>query len=291
MQLRKATRTKTKLRIALSGPSGSGKTYSALIMASGMSSWDKIAVIDTENGSADLYDHLGEYNVLRLEAPYTPERFIQAIEECEKSGMEVIIIDSISHEWDGKGGILETHSQMAGNSYTNWAKLTPRHNRFIEKILSSPAHVIATMRAKQDYVLQEKNGKQVPEKVGLKSITRDGVDYEFTLVFDIDIKHNVESSKDRTSLFMDKPQFIISSETGEQLKNWSEKGIDKIPEPMITKEQIKILQTLYTKKAFDKQRLYDGYKIKSTKELTEEQARGCIKKLLSFPDVVKDEII
>lgn len=259
-------------------------------MASGMTSWDKIAVIDTENGSADLYDQLGEYNVLRLEAPYTPERYIEAIEACENAGMEVIIIDSMSHEWEGKGGILEIHNSMPGNSFANWGKLTPRHNKFISKILSSSSHIIATLRTKQDYVLQDKNGKQVPEKVGLKAITRDGVDYEFTLVFDIDIKHNAEASKDRTSLFVDKPQFVITPETGEHLRAWSDEGLDKIPEPMVTKEQIKLLQILYTKKAFDKQKLYDGYGITSTRDLTEAQAKACISKLQTYPDAVVDTV-
>ena len=107
--------------------------------------------------------------------------------------MEVIIIDSISHEWEGKGGILDIHGSMVGNSFTNWAKVTPRHNEFVQKILQSNSHIIATIRSKQDYVLSEKNGKMVPEKVGLKGVTREGLDYEFTLVFDVDIKHQVNS--------------------------------------------------------------------------------------------------
>lgn len=285
MQLRKATRTKTKLRIGLAGVSGSGKTYSALLMASGLTKWKKIAVIDTENGSADLYDHLGDFNVLRLESPYSPERYIEAITTCEQAGMEVIILDSMSHEWDGKGGILDMHNSMAGNSFTNWGKLTPRHNRFIEKMLSSSAHVIATMRSKQDYVLQEKNGKQVPEKVGLKAVTRDGVDYEFTLVFDLDIKHMAESSKDRTGLFMDKPQFHISKETGELLKSWSEKGLDSIPVPMVDGKQIKKIKTLISAKDVDEEKLKDFFSIKSTKDLTREQADQAIKMLMSKEDV------
>jgi predicted DNA binding CopG/RHH family protein len=111
--------------------------------------------------------------------------------------MDVIIIDSLSHEWDGDGGILETHSNMPGNSFTNWSKLTPRHNACVQRILNVNAHVIATLRTKQDYVLTDKNGKMVPEKVGLKSITRDGMDYEFTMVFDIDITHKCMASKDK----------------------------------------------------------------------------------------------
>jgi len=231
--LRKATRTKAKLKIGISGPSGSGKTYSALLLGKGLASaWNKIAIIDTENGSADLYDHLGGYNVLTLKAPFTPESYIEAIHECERAGMEVIIVDSMSHEWEGKGGILETHSALPGNSFTNWGKITPRHNKFIDSILQSPVHIICTMRSKQDYVLNERDGKQVPQKVGLKAVTREGVDYEFTLVFDIDIKHNATASKDRTELFVDKPEFTINEQTGKELRAWAEKGTERIVEPV-----------------------------------------------------------
>jgi len=227
MELKKAQRKQVKIKLGIQGPSGSGKTYSSLLLAFGLNNdWSKIAVIDTENHSSELYSHLGNYNVLTLSSPFTPERYIQAIETCEKAGMEVIILDSISHEWEGTGGVLEVHSNMTGNSFTNWHKITPRHNAFIQKILQSQAHIIATIRSKQDYVLSEKNGKMVPEKVGLKGITRDGVDYEFTIVFDLDIKHNVIASKDRTGLFIDKPSFIISESTGKRIQNWCLQGIN-----------------------------------------------------------------
>jgi hypothetical protein len=226
-QIRSAEKSKTKLKIGLAGPSGSGKTYSALLLASGFAPWKEICVIDTENGSADLYDNLGGYNVITLTPPFSPERYIEAIRAAEEAGMKVIIIDSISHEWSGKGGILEIHDQMTNrNDFSKWAELTPRHNAFIDAMLYSKAHVIATMRTKQDYVISEQNGKHVPEKIGLKAITREGVDYEFTITFDLDIKHNANTTKDRTGLFMDKPEFFISRETGEILKEWSEKGRD-----------------------------------------------------------------
>lgn len=221
MNFRQAKRTKAKLRIGLQGPSGSGKTYSALLLAYGITNnWNKIGVIDTENNSADLYAHLGTYNVLPLDAPFTPEKYIQAIETAEEAGIEVVIIDSISHEWEGTGGILDIHSNMVGNSFTNWGKLTPRHNAFVNKILQSPAHVICNIRAKQDYVLSDKNGKMVPEKVGMKGITRDGMDYELTLVFELDIKHNAVSTKDRTGLFMGKSEFKINPVIGKKLYDW-----------------------------------------------------------------------
>ena len=229
MQLHKAERRKAKIKMALQGPSGSGKTYSSLLLAFGLcGKWSKIAVIDTENHSAHLYAHLGEYNVLNIGAPYTPEKYTEAIKLCEKSEMEVIIIDSISHEWEGSGGILDIHGNMAGNSFTNWSRLTPRHNDFIQTILQSPCHIIGTIRSKQDYVLQEKNGKMVPEKVGMKGVTREGMDYEFTMVLDIDIKHHASASKDRTQLFTGKPEFTITEDIGMKISEWCQAGTDEV---------------------------------------------------------------
>lgn len=280
-ELRKAQKQKAKLKLAVVGPSGSGKTYSSLLIASGMTDWAKIAVIDTENGSADLYDGLGDYNVIQLQSPYTPERYIEAIQAAEKAGMEVIIIDSISHEWDGKGGILEMHGAMPGNSFANWAKFTPRHNRFIEAILQSTCHVICTMRAKQDTVLVEKNGKQVPEKVGLKAVTREGVEYEFTLVLDINIKHQTTSSKDRTGLFVAEPEFVVTAETGKKLKDWAEKGIDpNKPTP----EMLEEVQKLLKQKAREQKVMLDFYKVDSIDKMNKKNLAAVIAKLNTYPD-------
>jgi hypothetical protein len=233
MQIQLATRQKVKIKMALQGPSGAGKTYSALLLAHGISNaWDKIGVIDTENGSSNLYAHLGDFKVLTLTVPFTPEKYSQALSICSKHGLEVIIVDSISHEWEGSGGILDTHGAMAGNSFTNWSKVTPRHNAFIQSLLQAPVHIIATLRTKQDYVLTEKNGKMVPEKVGLKSIQRDGTDYEFTLVFDLDIKNNAVASKDRTGLFFGKPEGKLSVGTGKAILDWCNQGAEVV-EPAI----------------------------------------------------------
>lgn len=223
MNLRKSERKQAKIKLALQGCAGSGKTYSSLLLAYGLTNdWSKIAVIDSENGSADLYAHLGAYNVLNLNETFAPENYISAIEVCEKAGMEVIIIDSISQAWDY---LLDVHANMPGNSFTAWGKITPRQNAFIQRILQSKCHIVATMRTKQDYVLSEKNGKMVPEKVGLKAIMRDGVDYEFTIVFDVDMKHFANASKDRTGLFMGKPEFIISDNTGKRILDWCNSGV------------------------------------------------------------------
>jgi len=223
MQLYTAQRKRAKIKMGLQGPSGSGKTMSALLVAFGLcGDWSKIAVIDTENHSAELYAHLGSFFCLAIQQPFTPEKYVEAIDLCEKANIEVIIIDSTTHEWEH---LIEYHSSLPGNSFSNWGKITPRHNDFIQRILQSTAHVIATIRTKQDYVLNEKNGKMVPEKVGLKSVQRDGLDYEFTLMFDMDIKNNASASKDRTGLFFGKPEHKLSIETGKKIRDWCNSGM------------------------------------------------------------------
>ena len=235
MQLRQSERKKAKIKMALQGSAGSGKTFSSLLLAQGLTNGNlnKVAIIDSENGSADLYAHLGNYNVLSLTPPFTPQKYVDAIDVCEKVGMEVIILDSISHCWDY---LLDYHSSLAGNSFTNWGKIKPLEKLFVDKILQSNAHVIATMRTKQDYVLNQKDGKFIPEKVGLKAVQRDGLDYEFTLVFDVDIKHFAVSSKDRTGLFMDKPEFKITANTGKKILDWCNSG-NATDKPIILTEQ------------------------------------------------------
>ena len=214
------------MRMALEGPSGSGKTYSALLLAKGMvDNWQDIALADTENGSGDLYSQLGDYNIIGLNQPQSPERYIEAIDICEHQGIKVLILDSLSRGWEY---LLDIHSNMVGNSFTNWGKITPRQNALIQRILSSSMHIIATMRTKQDYVINQKNGKAVPEKVGLKAIQRDGVDYEFTIVLDLDIKHQATASKDRTNLFMDQPAFTITEETGARVLAWCNEGTEAV---------------------------------------------------------------
>jgi hypothetical protein len=230
MKITTAQRKRAKIRLSIQGPSGSGKTFSSLLIAKGLvGDWSKICVIDTENHSADLYSHLGAYNVLSLGKPFTPEAYAQAIELCETSGMKAVIIDSLSHEWEGEGGILDIHSSMVGNSFTNWSKVTPRHNSLVQRMLQSDCHIIATLRTKQDYVLSEKNGKTVPEKVGLKSVTKDGMDYEFTTVFDLDINHNATCTKDRTTMFGQSPMKLTEA-TGNAILNWCESATESMVE-------------------------------------------------------------
>jgi hypothetical protein len=233
MKLQQASRQQTRIKLGISGPSGSGKTIGSLQIAYGLSSgnWSKIGVIDTENGSSNLYDHLGPFSVLRLSAPFSTERYIEAIHICEAAGMDVIIVDSLSQSWEGPGGILDLHNSMAGNSFTNWGKLTPKYNALLQTILQSSCHCIITMRSKQEYVLNDKNGngRLTPEKVGLRPVTREGIDYEMSLMFEIDIKHNVTATKDRTSLFSGKPEFKLTPIIGQKLNDWCNQGIATNP--------------------------------------------------------------
>ncbi|HLV64122.1 AAA family ATPase [Galbibacter sp.] len=222
MKLQTAQRQQVRLKIGLSGASGFGKTYSALLIAYGITQdWTKIAIIDTENKSASLYAHLGNYNVLELNVPYSPERYIEAIKYCENANMEVIIIDSISHEWQGKGGCLEIHEKLGGR-FQDWAKITPRHTAFIDTILQSKCHIITTARRKIEYSLDtDQNGKVKVTKVGTKEETRSGFEYELTVSFElINDNHLAKASKDRTGLFMNKPEFVINQSTGKKLIQW-----------------------------------------------------------------------
>jgi len=245
MQLQKATRAKAKIRLGLSAVSGGGKTYSAMMIAYGLcGDWDKVAVIDTESRSAHLYAHLGDYNILQLDAPYAPERYIEAIKTCEDAGMEVIIIDSITHEWDGKGGCLEIVEKLGGR-YQDWGKVTPRHQTFIDAILSSRCHIITTVRRKQDYEMtKDKDGKVKVEKAGLKEVTREGFEYELTVNLELDVKHNATASKDRTGLFIDKPAFVPSVETGKLIRQWCDSGVDIEAELADGIQRIKACQTV-----------------------------------------------
>lgn len=235
--LRKAERRKAKIRLGLSSVSGGGKTYTSLLIAFGLcGDWSRVAVIDTENNSADLYSHLGPFNTVSLEQPYSPERYVEAIKMCENAGMEVIIVDSITHEWEGVGGCLDiadkiTQASTSKNSYTAWAKVTPRHQAFVSTMLLSKCHIIATVRRKQDYEMTKgSDGKVKIEKSGLKEVTRDGWEYELTVNLNLDTAHNATASKDRTGLFMDKPEFIPTIETGAMIRKWCEDGVDPVLE-------------------------------------------------------------
>ena len=231
-QARKAERKQAKARVLIDGPSGCGKTYGSLLLAKGLSPNGKIAIIDTENSSADLYADLCDYDVVPFAPPYSPERYVEAIQYCEDEGYDVVIVDSITHEWSGTGGCLELQSAMGGR-FQDWAKITPRHQKFIDGILRAKVHMIATCRTKTSYEIDEKSRKV--SKVGTAPIQRDGLDYEMTVVFDVTHQHLACASKDRTRLF-DGREEIITVATGERLRSWLDAGAEVVApaEPEIT---------------------------------------------------------
>lgn len=222
-QIRPAERKQAKLRLALIGVSGSGKSLGAINIAAGMGG--RTVVIDTEHRSADLYANVAKYDVLTLDKPYTPEKYIQAINYCEDKGYDIIIVDSLSHAWAGEGGALDMHdaatqASASKNSYMAWKEITPWQNKLVNAIIQSSAHIIATMRVKTHYDVVDIGGKKRPIKIGLSPIQKEGLDYEFTVVLTIDKdSYLYTSSKDRTSIFEGKHN-KLSMETGKEIMSW-----------------------------------------------------------------------
>lgn len=221
----KAKKEKIWTKVLLGGSSGSGKTYSALRLATGLAKkcGSGIAAIDTEAGRIRYYANEFDFSDMQLTEPFTPEKYIEAINEAVNSGFKVLIIDSISHEWNY---CVDIHDKMPGNSWTNWSKVTPRHDAFMEKILQAPIHIIATVRGKDEYVLEEKNGKQTPKKVGLGFKQRDGVEYNYTATFNIaQDTHIAEATKDNTHIFEGRYE-VLTEKDGEALYDWANTGED-----------------------------------------------------------------
>lgn len=228
IKFQKAKREQIWLKLLLGGPSGSGKTYSSLKLATGLAeaSGSGIAYIDTENGRARYYAGEFDFDDIQLSDPYTPESYIEAIDAAVDAGYKILVIDSISHEWQY---CLDVHNNMPGNSYTNWAKVTPRHDKFMEKILQSPIHIIATVRGKDEYVLEEKNGKQAPKKVGVGFSQRDNIEYNYTVTFNLaQDTHVADATKDNTHLFEGRYD-KLSEKDGKALYQWANTGIAPAP--------------------------------------------------------------
>lgn len=250
MAFAKATKQNATIKLAITGPSGSGKTYSALLIAKGLGG--RTALLDTEYGSASLYSDIFEFGTWDEPDPngFPPEYFVRVIKAAEAAGYQNLIIDSLSHEWNGRGGCLEIadnigRSKYRGNSYVAWGEVTPRHNRLIEAIIGARINIIATMRAKSEYVLNkdEKTGKSTPQKVGLGSVQRDGMDYEFTTMFELDRdSHIANAGKDRTSLFHD-PE-IITEATGKRIAEWLTKPSPAPESPKRLDERTLALQAM-----------------------------------------------
>jgi hypothetical protein len=188
----KAIKQEAKLRLAIAGPAGSGKTYTGLQIAKSLAQGGKIAVVDTEHGSASKYADLFDFDVAEMFPPFHPDRFVESIQEAQKAGYAVIMLDSLSHEWSGTGGILEVIDNIAArsnskNTFAAWKQGTPLQNKLVDTIIGCDIHVIATLRTKQDYVIEaDDRGKMTPKKIGLAPVQREGFEYEFDVVMNMD---------------------------------------------------------------------------------------------------------
>lgn len=205
----KASKAEARGRIAMAGPSGSGKTYTALIWAAVLAAGGPVALIDTERGSSQKYADLFDFDVQFVGAPYHPDKLITALGESAEAGYPVTIVDSLSHFWSGQGGVLEivddAKSRFRGNSHAAWQVGTPIQQRMVDALLTHPGHLIAAMRSKTEWLLQEgANGKTQPVKVGLAPQQRDGIEYEFDLMLDIDLEHRSMVGKTRFADFTDR---------------------------------------------------------------------------------------
>lgn len=194
-----ATREGTHARIALAGPSGSGKTYTALLLAHALG--DRVAVIDTERRSASKYAGLNgwEFDTV-VPIAFSPASLTELLTEAAEQNYDVIVIDSLSHYWMGVDGMLEQADRLktGNNSFSGWKEARPDERRMFDALTSFPGHVIATFRVKTEYVVEENDrGKKAPRKVGLKPEQREGVEYEFDLVGDLDLDNTLTVSKSR----------------------------------------------------------------------------------------------
>lgn len=254
-EIRKAERRRVHARVAFIGPSGAGKTYSAIHFARGLVGPEgSVVVIDTEQGSSEMYaDKAGGFSVLTLEPPYSPKRYMDAIDAVEKAWAEVpnvercLIIDQISHAWAGEGGVLDYVDAQAanskGNSFAAWKKGTPIQQAFLERMLRVAGHLIVTMRSKTEWVLEKdpNTGRQVPRKVGLAPVQRNDIEYEWQIVFEVEQDSNqARATKDRTSLYAGRV-FVPGEEHGAKLAAFLAAGKELAkPEPPAPKGDEKI---------------------------------------------------
>ena len=236
----KAVRSAAKLKFGVQGPSGSGKTLGALHLARSIVGPEgRIAVVDSENETASLYSDRVDFDTLSIKPPYLSSKFEQAIMEAVEGGYDIVVLDSISHQWMGEGGILsrkEALDKQGGNSFTNWATFTPEQEKFKAAIANAPIHLIATLRSKQEYVMEENaRGKSAPKKMGMAPIQREGMEYEFSIVFELQMSHRASVSKDRTGLFAsDNVLYDLTDKAmGKTITTWL-----KTAKPLPTREEI-----------------------------------------------------
>lgn len=236
MQFKKATKRQAKLRLALVGPSGGGKTYTALSIAVHLGK--RVAVIDTERGSASKYADTFSFDTLDLDT-FEPQKYIDAIDAAAKAGFDVLVIDSLSHAWMGKGGALEQVDNAARrssskNTFGAWREVTPQHNAMVDALIRAPMHLIVTMRAKTEYVIEKDDrGKSVPRKVGIQPVQRDGLEYEFDVTADLDLEHNdLIIGKTRCAALHGKVFRKAGKDIADVLNGWLSDGAEPAPSPL-----------------------------------------------------------
>jgi len=243
MEFKKATKENARLRMALTGISGSGKTYTALAIGSNLG--EKVAVIDTERGSASKYADIFGFDVLELEK-FSPENYIAAVHAAEEAGYDVLIIDSLTHEWSGTGGILELHDKESArlkDSFRAWGAATPKHNAVLNAILGSRCHVIATIRSKSEYSVEKDGNKTTIRKVGMAPVQRDGIEYEFDVLGDLDQNNNLSIIKTRCIDLLDKTYPKAGKEVAATLKAWLSPNGKQVDDAPRSELQAKILET------------------------------------------------
>jgi hypothetical protein len=223
IQFTRATRQAVKLKLAVQGPSGSGKTLGALALAQALAEGGKVALIDTENGSAALYADRFPFDTIVMHPPYETKKYEAAVKAAIGAGYAAVVIDSISHQWDGDGGILQRKEAVdarGGNHFSNWEPFSKEHNRFRALILDAPVHIVSTMRSKMAYAQEQNGNKTSIKKLGLQPTQRDGMEYEFTIAFDVQMDHRAAASKDRTGLFSGNLHDLLDPAVPKALLEW-----------------------------------------------------------------------
>lgn len=281
VQFKKATRKGQKLRMAIYGPSGSGKTYTALMLASRLGK--RVAVMDSEHGSASLYADQFDFDAFEPES-FSPKVYIETIRAAADAGYDVLVIDSLSHAWMGKGGALEmvdnASSRSGGNSFAAWKDVTPVQNQMVEAMLAARLHLIVTMRAKSEYVIEEVRGKKVPRKIGLAPVQRDGIEYEFQVVGDLDMENTMVVSKSRCRTLpagevIQKPDGALA----DKLLAWLEDGAPYEP-PATPKSKEERYAERIRELAIEVDTLRDQKKV----DLTDRPAQSNAESFLAGPD-------
>lgn len=246
MGFEKAKKEQLWAKILLNAPSGGGKTYSALKVAAGIAKkcGSRVAAIDTENGRIKYYADEFDFDDLQLTEPYAPEKYIEAVNTAVDAGYKVLIVDSVTHEWNY---CLDLVSNIPGtNSYVKWKTVTPRHNAFVEKIIQSPIYIISTVRGKDEYVLDNSSGKNIPKKVGLGYSQRDGLEFEYTITLNLDqTSHRFTATKDNTHLFEGRFD-VLTEKDGEAIYEWANSGEAPVKTPDATHDHIAVaIDTIY----------------------------------------------